>query len=213
MDFVEYIKSAPLKTFQRGEILLQKGSRTASLMAVRSGFVKVTSINDEGVERLVWIAGRYDLAPTERLFSKSGTVRFFYTALTDGSYYQLDKASFLKQASERPELMAEIAKGMSDHYDDLLQHIDAIDTASVKERLLRTLLYLSERLSADESVDLCDHGLILTHADFANLIGSTRETTSAMLGSLRREGFIEYSRKSCLVHASKIRALLSDPES
>ena len=207
MDFVDYIKSAPLKNFTRGEVLVQKGAASSSVMALRSGFVKVTSINDEGVERLVWIAGRYDLAPTERLFSKSGTVRFFYTALTDGSYYQLEKKDFLEKAAEHPELMADIAKGMSDHYDDLLQHIDAIDTASVKERLLRTLLYLAERLSAEESVDLCEYGLTLTHADFSNLIGSTRETTSLTLNALRREGYVDYTRKQCTVHASKIRSL------
>lgn len=205
MDFVEIIKQQPLKEFRRGEVLLQKGSPAQHLMAIRDGFVKVTSINDEGVERLVWIAGRYDLTPTERLFSKSGSVRFFYTALTDGTYYQLEKADFLAKAVQYPELMAEIAKGMSDHYDDLLQHIEAIDTASVRERLLRTLLYLSERLSADANVDIRAYGLKLTHSDFANLIGSTRETTSLMLSALRREGFVSYSRSAFTVHADEIR--------
>jgi len=210
MDLVEYVKSAPLKTFQRGEVLVQKGTVMESLMAIRTGFVKVTSINDDGIERLVWIAGRYDLAPTERLFSKSGAVRFFYTALTDGSYYQIEKTNLLASAAEHPQLMTEIAKGMSDHYDDLLQHIDAIDTASVKERLMRTLLYLAGRLSADDSVDLHEYDLKLTHADFSHLIGSTRETTSLMLSELRREGYIDYSRQQCIVHSSKIRAQFED---
>lgn len=210
MDLVDYVKSAPLKTFQRGEVLVQKGAVTASLMAIRTGFVKVTSISDDGTERLVWIAGRYDLAPTERLFSKSGAVRFFYTALTDGSYYQLEKSDFLANAQGDPELMTEIARGMSDHYDDLLQHIDAIDTANVKERLLRTLLYLAERLGADERVDLSEHGLTLTHADLAHLIGSTRETTSLMLNEIRREGYIEYQRRKYVVYAAKIRELLDE---
>lgn len=206
MDIVDYVKDSPLKTFRRGEVLLQKGESNQHLMALRTGFLKVTSINSDGVERLVWLPGRYDIAPTERLFSKTGTVRFFYTALTDGSYYQLDKQEFLTLAEQRPELMAEIARGMSDHYDDLLQHIDAIDATSVRERLLLTLLYLAERISADETVDLCEHGLVLTHADFANLIGSTRETTSLTLSRIREEGFIDYSRGRCVVFTKKIRS-------
>lgn len=207
MDFVNYIKQSPLKKFRRGEVLLQKDDTTSSLMAVRTGFLKVTSINNDGIERLIWIAGRYDLAPTERLFSKTGGVRFLYTALTDGSYYEIDKNNFLEEAKQSPQLMAEIAKGMSDHYDDLLQHIDAIDAASVKERLLRTLLYLAERLSAEDEVDLFAHGLVLTHTDFSNLIGSTRETTSVMLNAIRDEGYISYSRQHCTVYAAKIRTL------
>lgn len=207
MDLVDYIKDFPLKEFRRGEVLLQSGDTSAQLMAVRDGFLKITSINDEGTERLVWIAGRYDLAPTEKLFSKAGSVRFFYTALTDGSYYQIDKSSFLKKAEETPRLMKEIAKGMSSHYDDFLQHIDAIDAVTVKDRLLRTLLYLAERLSADDEVDLSDYGLTLTHADLAGFIGSTRETTSVMLNELRAEGYITYSRQRCTIYAKKVREL------
>ncbi|MFZ1250166.1 MAG: Crp/Fnr family transcriptional regulator [Candidatus Microsaccharimonas sp.] len=210
MDTVEYVKQFPLKKFTRGEILVQKGDPNEFLMAVRSGFLKVTSIGMDGTERLIWIAGRYDLAPIEKLFSKKGASKFFYTALTDGSYYQLDKTAFVEEASKSPKLMGEIARGMSEHYDDLLQHIDALDTSSVRDRLLLTLMYLAERLSGERDVDLFSYGLVLTHADFANLIGSTRETTSLTLNSLRKEGYISYSRNHCVVHVEKIRTLFED---
>lgn len=210
MNSVEYIKQSPLKTFERGEVLLQKGDLGKMLMVIRTGFIKVTSINEDGVERLVWLPGRYDIAPAERLFSRTGTVRFFYTALTDGTYYEIDKEGFMAQASQHPELMEEIARGMSDHYDELLQRIDAIDTASVKERLLRTLLQLAEHLSGESEVDLYSHGLVLTHADFSNLIGSTRETTSLTLNELRKEGFVNYSRSHFTIFTEKIRNLFND---
>jgi len=205
MDYVDYIKNYPLKSFTRGETLLQKGEAIRFLMALRTGFVKITSISDEGVERLLWIAGRYDLVPIEKLFAKQGNVHFFYTALTDGTYYQIDKQAFIEKAFEAPALMAQIARGMSDHHDDLLQHIDALDTSSVKEKLLLTLLYVAARLSSEDDVDLIAHGLRLTHADFANLIGSTRETTSLELLKLRKEGYVTYSRTSFVVHTDKIR--------
>jgi CRP/FNR family cyclic AMP-dependent transcriptional regulator len=205
MDYVDYIKNYPLKSFTRGETLLQKGEAIRFLMALRTGFVKITSISDEGVERLLWIAGRYDLVPIEKLFAKQGNVHFFYTALTDGTYYQIDKQAFIKEAFEAPALMAQIARGMSDHHDDLLLHIDALDTSSVREKLLLTLLYVAARLSGDDNVDLIAHGLRLTHADFANLIGSTRETTSMELLKLRKEGYVTYSRTSFVVHTGKIR--------
>lgn len=210
MDIVEYIRKFPVKEFTRGELLLQKGDPSTNLMAIREGFIKVTSISASGVERLVWIAGRYDLAPTEQLFSKSGTVRFFYTALTDGSYYEIDKEVLLNLAKEEPAIMAEIAKNMSVHYDDFLQRVDAVDTATVKERLVRTLCYLAERLSADSVVDLYESGLKLSHADLAAMIGSTRETTSLTLSELRKAGFIDYSRQKLTVKVDELKASLGD---
>lgn len=181
-----------------------------NLMAIREGFIKVTSISNSGVERLVWIAGRYDLAPTEQLFSKSGTVRFFYTALTDGNYYEMNKEELLTLAKNEPAIMSEIAKNMSIHYDDFLQRIDAVDTATVKERLMRTLCYLAERLSADSVVDLYESGLKLSHADLAAMIGSTRETTSLMLSELRRAELIDYSRKKLTVYVDDLKTALGD---
>ncbi len=204
MSTVEYVQQFPLKTFQRSEVLLQKGDSLEYIMAIRDGFVKITSISDTGVERLLWIAGRYDIVPTEQLFSKNAKVRYFYTALTKGTYYAVDKKDFLKTATETPSLMIEIARGMSTHYDDFLEHIDAVDTATVKERLLRTLCYLSERLSGNSIVDLYAEGLHLTHQDFAAMIGSTRETTSLTLNELRQSGLIEYDRKRFVVYVERI---------
>jgi CRP/FNR family cyclic AMP-dependent transcriptional regulator len=210
MNIANYIQMFPLKSFQRGELLLQKGDSSSQLMAIRDGFVKVTSINANGVERLVWIAGRYDIAPTEQLFSKHGQVRFFYTALTDGSFYDVEKSDLLDTANNDPIFMAEIAKNMTLHYDDFLQRIDAVDSATVKERLMRTLLYLAERLSADSIVDLFEHGLRISHQDLSSMIGSTRETTSLMLSELRKENLVEYSRQKLTVSVDKLKTILGD---
>ncbi len=209
MNILEYIKEFPLRTFKRGEVIIQSGESITSLLALRSGFVKVTSINNEGTERLVWIAGRYDVAPTEQLFSRRSNTRFFYTALTDGSYYEIDKQSFLKTIFEEPALMTEVARSMSLHYDDFLYRVDAIDTATVKERLLRTLCYLAERLSSEENVDLYDFNLKLTHGELAAMIGSTRETTSVMLSESRSEGLLDYSRTHFVVHIATIQQTLA----
>lgn len=210
MDIVEYIRQFPIKEFKRGELLLQKGDSGANLMAIRDGFIKVTSISNSGVERLVWIAGRYDIAPTEQLFSKHGSVRFFYTALTDGTYYEIEKAKFLDIAEADPRVMSEIAKNMSFHYDDFLQRVDAVDTATVKERLMRTLCYLAGRLDAASVVDLYEHGLRISHQDLAAMIGSTRETTSLTLAELRKADLVQYSRQKLTVYVDKMKSILGD---
>lgn len=210
MDIVSYIQNFPVKNFRRGELLLQKGDLSNQLMAIREGFVKVTSINANGIERLVWIAGRYDVAPTEQLFSKHSEVQFFYTALTDGSFYEMDKADLLSIASKDSAIMAEIAKNMSLHYDDFLKRVDAVDSATVKERLMRTLCYLAERLSADSAVDLFEYGLKISHQDLSSMIGSTRETTSVTLSELRNENLVQYSRQNLTVYVDKIKTVLGD---
>lgn len=204
MDSMEYIKQLPIRQFERGTVLLQKGDPLEFIMAVREGYIKVTAISDAGVERLLWIAGRYDFAPVEQLFSKQGQARFFYTALTNGSYYEVDRAELIAHADEQAAIMKEIAKGMSEHYDDFLQRIDSMDGLSVRERLLKTLLYIARRFSANDAVNLYEEGLRITHQDLAGMVGSTRETTSFTLSELRTDGYLSYDRSHFTVHTDKI---------
>lgn len=208
MDSVEYIKQLPVRQFERGAVLLQKGDPLDFIMAIREGYIKVTSISDGGIERLLWIAGRYDFAPVEQLFSKQGQARFFYTALTNGSYYEVDRTELITHASEHASIMEEIAKGMSEHYDDFLQRIDSVDGLSVRERLLKTLFYIARRFSASNDVNLYEEGLRITHQDLAGMIGSTRETTSFALSELRAEKYVTYDRKCFIVHTDTIEAAL-----
>lgn len=208
METVEYIKKFPTKTFRRGELIIGQGDGIDCLLAVRTGFIKVTSINSAGVERIVWIAGRYDLIPVEQLFAQRAVARFFYTALTDGEYYCVDKASFLEQARSNPLLMTEVARGMADHYDDLMSHLTAVEATTVRESLLRALCYIADRLSGEAEVDLHTLGFRLTHQDFAAIVGATRETVTLELLKLRNDKLIQYDKARFIVYVDKIKHTL-----
>ena len=208
MDSVEYIQKFPTKQFKRGEVLLASGDLISSMMAVRQGFVKVVSISESGKESILWIAGRYDIIPTEQLFVRQATARFFYIALTDGDCYYVDKLAFLHDAQDNPSLMTNIARGMSEHYDDLMHHLTAVEATSVRERIMRTLCYLANRFSADSCVDLYQQGFRLTHQELATTVGTTRETTSLELSKLRKAGLVDYNRTQFIVNVDAIRAQL-----
>jgi CRP-like cAMP-binding protein len=203
MEIVDYIKQFPLRTFHKGDLLIGEGQQITHLFALVTGFVKVTSIQESGSEQLLWIEGRYDIAPTEHLFSMSRGVSFYYTALTDGSYYDIDKAAFIAFAKQTPSLMAEIAVNMSEHYDDLLHRIDSVGQTSVRAKLIATLKYIAERFSASDVVDLHEIGLKLTHGDVAAMVGSTRETVSIELNHLMKQGMITYDRTKFIIDLNK----------
>jgi CRP/FNR family cyclic AMP-dependent transcriptional regulator len=203
MDVIDYVKNCPIKHFDKGEIVISEGDISDTLLAIRSGFIKVTSLDNDGNERMLWIAGRYDIVPTERLFSRHSPLQFFYTALSDCDVYQINKADFLAKAKSDVTLMTEIATSMSSHYDDLLARVNSIGQTSVHEKLVATLKYVAERFSAEQSVDLYQLGLHLTHKDLAEMVGSTRETISLELQKLKKSGSVDYDRNQFIVHTDK----------
>jgi CRP/FNR family transcriptional regulator len=203
MDVIDFVKNYPVKRFAKGEVIISEGDISDTLYAIRTGHIKVTSLDDSGNERMLWIAGRYDIVPTERLFSRHSPLQFFYTALADGEVYKINKADFLSKAKTDAGLMGEIAASMSGHYDDLLSRVNSIDQTSIHDKLVATLRYVAERFSADQSVDLYQLGPHLTHKDIAEMIGSTRETTTLELRKLQRAGVIQYDRSEFIVHIDK----------
>jgi len=75
---------------------------------------------------------------------------------------------------------------------------------SNRERLVHLLLDLAEQFGIDgeEGIQL---RIKLAHQEIANLMGSTRETVTILLGQLKEEGLIEIGRKRIvLLDASRL---------
>lgn len=207
-ELVEAIKQFPLRTFAKGEAILQAGQPADTLYAIRKGFAKVDSISNSGTQQLVWIASRYDIIPTESLFRSRGELHFYYSALTDLEVYVIPKKEFLVMCEKDPAVMREIAVSMSAHYDDLLIRLRSVEQSSVREKLIYTLHYIATRFSGDSVVRLTDLGLHLSHQDIARMIGATRETTAIELKQLKDAGLVMYTRTEFIIYTDKLAALI-----
>jgi CRP/FNR family transcriptional regulator len=178
---------------------LSEGGTAETLLFIKDGYIKVTSLDNSGTEHMLWIASSDDIVPSEHFFSLHNKLGYFYTALSPVTAYLVNKAELLGLARENLSVMTAVAAGLSDNYDDLLLRIDAIDQSNIRDRLVTTLRYLALRFGNGKTIDLHQIGLQLTHQDIAEMIGSTRETTSLELEKLREQRLIDYSRSSFII--------------
>ena len=204
MRIIDFVKSQPIKQFTKGELLLASSDPSDTFLAIREGYIKTTTIEDTGKQRILWIAGRYDIVPLERFFTKK-PLQYDYEAYNDGSAFVIEKASLQEFITKHPSAGLEIAYGLSEHFDDISERLSAIGEADIKSKLLHTLYTLASKFSSLDVVDLHDIGLNLTHQDLADLIGASREVVSLELSKARKEKFISYSRSKFTVYATRIR--------
>jgi CRP/FNR family cyclic AMP-dependent transcriptional regulator len=205
MDTVDFIKQFPLHSYAKGEVIQVEGEAVDTVLYIQKGYVKVTSLDATGLEHLLWIATVDDIVPSEHLFSLHNYLRYFYATLTPVTARLVDKARLIEAARASPKIMATIAAGLSDNYDDLLERINTVDHSNIHDRLVATLRYLALRFGGGKSIDLHQVGLHLTHQDIAEMIGSTRETTSIELEKLRQRKAIDYNRSHFIIHPSLVR--------
>jgi len=211
MDIVTFVKSFPIKSFTKNEVLLSINQATDTILILREGTVKVSSVDESGSERLLWIAGRYDVIPTESLFRPVTTAQYFYTAFSDGSAYAVSKKEFLEAASREPEIMFQVARGLSEHHDDLLGRLNSLEQPNLRSKILYMLQSLCIKFSGADIVQLHEVGLNLTHQDIADMVHATREATSIILKQLQEEELIDYTRQSFTVYCGKISDEIKAP--
>lgn len=190
--------------FDKDELLLASGDPSDMFFAVREGFIKATTTEESGRQRLLWIAGRYDIAPLERFFTRK-VLQYDYVGYTQGSAYVIGKAALHKIVQEQPAAALEIARGLSEHFDDASERLSAIGKADVRSKLLHMLYNLTVKFSSSDVTPLHELGLNLTHQDLADMIGASREIVSIELSKARAEGFVEYDRSTFTVNVARIR--------
>ena len=175
----------PRRSLAKGEALYRTGDPADAVFRVDEGLLKIALEVPGGRERIVAVAGPGDLL---------GAV-VPDPVLSEGA----EALSPCVRVRVVPRDEAERAFGpaLANAAGDRLRDLRSVvedGELPVSARLARTLLRLGRRFgqSADDgSVRIT---LPLTHENFASMVGAARETTTALLGEMRRDGLLAGTR-------------------
>src|SRR5215216_333035 len=174
-----------------------------------------------GTVRLYKIYGDYKEATTALLkeggvFGKLNLVEgrwqdVFAEAVTDSKVASIQKASIERVIKSDPGFALKLFSSFSERLRQSDEVIESLLHREVSARLATLLLNLAERFGeGDESGT--NLGVRLTHQELANMIASTREAVSKVMGEFQREGAIEvHNRKIVLVNKEAIAKRASGP--
>ena len=180
----------------KGEPVYALGDPAQSVFFLRRGFVKLTSLTEDGRELIL------RLHQTGEVFGElcqcTGERREQAVAMEDSEIVELSFDEFVSHLQQnRPAFLlflSNVAGQLSAAYDQ----IQTLSFSSTMERLVRTLGRL-----ADEFGEPDGEWIRLTHYfrqdDLAQMIGARREVVSTLLNQLREQGLITYARKDGLL--------------
>lgn len=193
--FEHFLEEYIPKTYSKGEIIVFQGEAPRTAYVLKSGVVKVYNLSHTGDEKPVGFHGSADIFPLPWVFSRAPSALYYYEALTDVVAYHVPREQFIEFLKQHPEE----AYGRLEHLvtDNLggMMRLNALQHSRASDKLIYTLHYLvisqGRALSDDES----EITLALTHQDFANLTGLTRETAATELNKLKAAGVISYGKQ------------------
>jgi CRP/FNR family transcriptional regulator, cyclic AMP receptor protein len=207
-----FLERHPVKKFKKGEIIIFQGEAPRSAFVVKTGTVKAYNLSVGGDEKPVAFYDTGSVFPDAWVYGKMSSAIYYYEAFTsEVCLYMIDRDEFVKFIKRHPELLyQELERYLIDRLGKSMR-LNALQHSKASDKLLYTLHYLALSHGQTISPEETEITLSLTHQDFANLTGLTRETAATELNKLKRQGVISYGKHTPYrLHLPKLNQLLND---
>jgi len=192
----KFFEQYPVKVYKKGEIILFQGEAPRVAYGVKKGVVKAYNLNSSGDEKPLGFFGPGSLFPGAWIFGKTPSAIYYYEALTDTELYCVPPTDYIDYLKQHPDaLFAELENYVADDVGKTIR-LNALQHSRASDKLIYTLHYLALSHGRQLKPNVLEITLTLTHQDFANLTGLTRETTATELNKLKNLGVISYGKQT-----------------
>ncbi|SES28645.1 Crp/Fnr family transcriptional regulator [Salipaludibacillus aurantiacus] len=208
MDELKVIdEMSEMKPIKKGTMILSPDRPLDALFLLKKGQVRLFRSNQHGKQFTV------DVLVDGNIFGETSSLtltddQIFAEAMTDTYVCVISKDEFESFIEKNPKIALKLINILSSRLKELYSLSEKIALSDVKYRLLYLLLHLSEKTGKRKN-EWQSINMKLTHHDLANMIGSTRETTSAIISQLKKEGYIK-KKLHFSVNAEKVTDFLND---
>jgi CRP/FNR family transcriptional regulator len=201
----------PLRNYRKGEIILFQGEAPRVAYVLQKGMVKAYNISSNGDEKPIGFYGPGSLFPASWVLGSVPSAIYYFEAFTDLAVYCVPPEEYIELLHANPKvLFAELENYVADEVGKSMR-LNALQHSRASDKLIYTLHYLALSHSRPLSNDTVELELLLTHQDFANLTGLTRETTATELNKLKKAGVISYGKHTAYkINIAKLRSGLND---
>ncbi|SFL60135.1 Crp/Fnr family transcriptional regulator [Pelosinus propionicus] len=197
------------RRFRKGMIVFHEGDAGEGFHYVKSGKVKVLRTSDDGREHIIKILGAGEIFAEVLMFNNQP---YPATAVAvEPSCIGIIRNVDLEQlVLTNNELALQLIKALSQRLIYAQQKIKNLALNDVMSRTIEVLLRLSQ-----EQGDIKDNGIIelaldLSRQDLANLVGTTRETVTRTLSSLKKDKYIDFDgQKIKILDVGYLRRVIS----
>jgi CRP/FNR family transcriptional regulator, cyclic AMP receptor protein len=196
MDSVKFTGVYP-----KGSLLFVEGEAPRGVFILCSGRAKLTTTSSEGRTLIVKIAGPGEIlgasaAILDKPYELSGET------LEPSQVNFIRRDDFLRLLSSHSEASMHMAQALSEKYSSAQRDIRTLGLAqSTSEKLAKLILNWCE--GEEETADGTRLQVLLTHEEIAQMIGTTRETVTRLLGDFKRKKLISVKGASVFVLAKR----------
>ncbi|HEX7057710.1 MAG TPA: Crp/Fnr family transcriptional regulator [Bacilli bacterium] len=195
MDYVDQITIQ--RHYRKRSVIFSEGGDKESVFFIEDGLVKTYKTDENGNEQIVSFLKTGDMFPHTGFFN-SNPYPATAEALVDSKLLAIPVHSFEQLMVSTPTIAVKVMRVMGAKIQELQVKLQELTGQDVQYRALSFLLKLAAKHGKPEGSAL-RIDLPMTNQEFANAIGTTRETVNRMINSLRKAKIIELDRNEIVI--------------
>jgi len=194
------------RAYEADHIIYNLGDPAHSIFYLRSGFVKVTALSEDGKEIILNVHKQGEVFGETCLCS--GERGEMAVAMESTEVVEIKIDDLIQHLQESRDAMYGFLVAFCQRLGRAYQTICEFSFDNLSKRLAKVLLRLANEMGRETGA-----GIELTHyitqEELAQMVSARREVVSSALGRLRQQGFIDYTRKGRLtINRKAVEALV-----
>lgn len=195
LDLIDEIASTT--KFKKGEYIFFEGEAGNKFFIIKSGKVKLTKMIKNGDEQILNIFSKNDIIAEIVAFDK-GNYPASALTMTAAEVIVFAQSELENLILKHPSIGLKLLREMSGRLRRAQQNVRDLALKNSSARVAGLLIFLAEKYGTNKKNQIV-LDIALTQAELANMIGSSRETVSRVLGKFEAESLIQTSRKKIII--------------
>lgn len=193
----ELEKLSHKRNFEKGEFIYLLGDPSDSVYLVKRGHVKLFTVSETGRKLTLSLLGQGDLFGEESLTGEKSR-RLTAEVFEDSTVCIIEKTDVLNLISRDPQLPLKLMGFWGQRLRQIQEKLEDLLFKDTEARLSCVLLKLAKQYGKKQGRSI-EINFRITHQELADLVGSARESVTAMLNRFEREGILEKNRYSITI--------------
>lgn len=185
------------RSFRKKSTIFLEGSKKESVYFIQDGLVKTYKTDENGNEQIVSFLKTGDMFPHTGFFNQN-PYPATAEAIVDTLLLAIPVHSFEQLMLTTPTIAIKVMRVLGLKIQELQAKLQEFTGQDVHLRALSFLLQLAEKHGEAKGNTVLIE-VPMTHQEFANVIGTTRETVNRLLNQLRKDKIIETQRNEIII--------------
>lgn len=184
--------------FPKGAVLFVEGQTPRGVFIVCKGSVKLTTCSRDGKALITRIAEGGEVLGLSATVSGRPYMATAETLIPCQVNF-IRREDFLRFLRENGPASLRVSEHLSNNYHNVFEHVRSLGLShSASEKLAKLMLEWCARsgIETEKGISL---KLTLTHEEIAQIIGSSRETVTRLLGDFKKKQMIHIKGSSLLI--------------